>query len=63
VVALSYAQYRARILDLDAVELAARGARHHEIQALVQRSSPMFHEPGGVGLSADADVPPCFGGC
>jgi hypothetical protein len=29
----------------------------------VQRRSPMFHEPGGVGLSADADVPPCFGGC
>jgi hypothetical protein len=49
------------VLDLDAIELAACGPRHHEIQALVQCRGAVFHEPRGIGLLADAEASPRFG--
>ena len=50
------------VFDLDAVEIAARGSRHHDVQLLMQRRSPGLHELGRIGLLADAEVPPRFGG-
>jgi len=50
------------ILDLDAIELAAPGSRHHDVQLLMQRRSPGLDELARIGLLGDAEVPSRFGG-
>jgi hypothetical protein len=50
------------VFDLDAVELAACGSRHHDVQLIMQLCSSELHEPGRIGILANAEVPPRVGG-
>jgi len=43
------------VLDLDAVQLAARGAGSHELQALVQQAGPGRDVALGVSFAGNAD--------